>query len=164
MGTELAPMTQRWASVLAPELAAIDPWARLGSTTERLMAGLTRADDPLLRCRCLLVDGKLAGAMAVRSDWLLGPYLLHLSVLPAFQRQGAGRWMLREFETEARRAKARNLWVCGSAFNAPALALYQSQGFVRVGLLDDLIVDGLDEVLLRKRLIGSAAPGVTPRA
>ena len=146
-------MTAKWAEALAPELAAMDPWRRIGSSSQRLMAGLLRADDALTRCRCLLVDGMPAGAMAVRNDWLLGPYLLHLSVLPAFQRQGHGRWLVSAFEAEGRAIRARNLWVCGSAFNAPALALYEVAGFARVGLLDDLIVDGLDEVLLRKRLI-----------
>lgn len=150
---DLAPMTSQWAAALAPELALIDPWRRLGSSPQRILASLTRTDDPLTRCRCLLVDGAPAGAMAVRNDWLLGPYLLHLSVLPAFQRQGHGRWLMAAFEAGGRAYKARNLWVCASAFNRPALAFYENLGFSRVGLLDDLIVDGLDEVLLRKRLI-----------
>jgi diamine N-acetyltransferase len=140
--------------VLAPELSAIDPWRRLGSSQDRLRAGLLRTDDPLMFCRCLLFDGQPAGAMAVRGGWLLGPYLVHLSVLPAFQRQGLGRWMLATFEAEARSGNARNLWVCASSFNAPAQALYQALGFSAVADLPDLIVDGLDEVLMRKRLIG----------
>jgi ribosomal protein S18 acetylase RimI-like enzyme len=146
-------MSSKWAAALAPELAEIDPWRRLGSSPQRLMAGLLRADDPFTRCRCLLVDGAPAGAMAVRNDWLLGPYLLHLSVLPAFQRQGHGRWLMAAFEADGRAVRARNLWVCASAFNRSALAFYEDSGFARIGLLDDLIVDGLDEVLLRKRLI-----------
>lgn len=157
----LAPMTPEWAGVLAPELAGIDPWRRLGSTPERMLAGLLRTDDPLTTCRCLVVDGHPAGAVAVRAGWLLGPYLVHLSVLPAFQRKGLGRWMLATLEAEARTAQARNLWVCASSFNAPAQALYRSAGFEAIADLPDLIVDGLDEVLMRKRLIGRAPLSVT---
>jgi len=147
-------MTPERAALLAPVLATIDPWRRLGSSPDRLRAGMLRTDDPLTESRCLLLDGAPAGAIAVRRDWLLGPYLLHLSVLPAFQRRGLGRYMLADFEAQARAANARNLWVCASSFNQPALILYQSAGFARVSDLPDLIVDGLDEVLLRKRLVG----------
>ena len=67
--------------------------------------------------------------------------------------------MLGRFEAEARLANARNLWVCGSSFNDPALSLYESVGFGRVALLDDLLVDGFDEVLMRKRLAGVQRSG-----
>ncbi len=50
-----------------------------------------------------------AGAFAVQYGCLLGPHLVHLSVLPAYQRKRLGRWMLAVSENEAHADQARNL-------------------------------------------------------
>ena len=70
---------------------------------------------------------ELAGAIGVRRNWLRGPYLQFLGILPAFQRRGIGSVALDWFEGEARAAQAQNLWVAASDFNARALAFYERQ-------------------------------------
>ena len=41
---------------------------------------------------------------------------------------------------------------CASSFNSNALRFYARHGFERAATLDGLVQDGIDEVLLRKRL------------
>jgi ribosomal protein S18 acetylase RimI-like enzyme len=89
----------------------------------------------------------------VRRNWLRGPYLQFLGVLPAFQHRGIGSLALTWFENEARTGRAQNLWVAASDFNARALSFYERRGFNRVATLEDLIVKGGSEILLRKRLV-----------
>ena len=89
--------------------------------------------------------------MCIR-DRLRGPYLQFLGVLPTFQRLGLGRAMLTWFEKEARARGERNLWVATSDFNQNALRFYEHQGFEHAAVLDDLVRDGISEILLRKRL------------
>ena len=48
------------------------------------------------------------------------------------------------------RHEARNLWVCASSYNEGALRLYERHGFHRVATLPGLLIDGDDEILLRK--------------
>src|SRR5262245_49858987 len=146
----LEPPDRASADFVAQAMCRIDPWLTLQAKPEHLSAALTGVDahfHPLM-----IRDGDaVAGVVAVRSPWLYGPYLSLLAVLPAYQRTGIGGAMLGWMADEAGEA-ARNLWVCASQFNPRAIAFYERHGFDRVGLLPDLIVPGLAEVLLRKRL------------
>lgn len=152
----MRPMDSATAVVLSKILTGIEPWSRLGSSNVALAQGLMAGREQSARSWCLTVDGEPSGAMVVRDNWLRGPYLAHLSVVPAQQRQGLGRLAIKWWEDEARRAGGKNLWLCVSSFNATAQQLYLAAGFKQVGVVDDLLVDGLDEILMRKRL--SPAP------
>ena len=149
---QLGALDAAAAATLAPQLATIEPWVRLGTTSPDLERLFLCATRPGRQGWCIRVDEQAAGAMIVEHNWLLGPYLMHLSVAPAYQRQGLARRSLGWWETVARGHGARNLWLCVSSFNDPAKALYQAKGFRQVGVLDNLLVEGFDEVLMRKRL------------
>lgn len=145
------PMTADAAGTLGPLLSRIDPWQRYCFTPDALTAFLASTEADAVRFT-INSDRTLAGAVAVKRDWLRGPYLQFLAVLPAYQRQGIGGRVLDWFEGEAARRGAQNLWIAASDFNVQALALYESRGFVRAALLPDLIAEGTAEILLRKRL------------
>lgn len=146
---ELRPLTDAAAAVLAPRMAGMDPWRRLGYEVSALQRYLA-TDSPALACHEIAVDGECAGVVAVRAPWLRGPYLELLVVLPEHQGRGIGAAVLRWLQAEA--APARNLWVMVSAFNEGARRFYARHGFVEVGAVPDLVREGFDEVLLRKAL------------
>ncbi len=153
--TEIAsfrPMTAQNAIRLGEGFAAIDPWARYRYTPEALATFLAMHEEQAPRFE-ILSDGTLAGALCIRENWLRGPYLQFLGVLPGFQNRGLGRAALAFFEERARLEAARNIWVVASEFNHGALAFYERFGFVRVATLDGLAAEGIGEILLRKRLI-----------
>lgn len=82
-------------------------------------------------------------ALAYQGDKLVGAYELDLSdktpelttlaVLPELWRQGLGRTLLRTALDGLGKAAACSLLV--SSANAPALALYESEGFTRAGVV-----------------------------
>ena len=146
-----APMTGTGATILGTGLAAIDPWARYAYTPAALTAylGAHEPDAPRFE---ILLEREIAGAVGIRRNWLRGPYLQLLGVLPEFQNHGVGERTLVWFETEARSYGAQNLWVAASDFNARALAFYERHDFVRVATLADLVAPDSAEILLRKRL------------
>ena len=88
-------------------------------------------------------------AVAVHEDWLKGPYLQLLGLLPDFQSRGIGSSVMGWF-AECAGPDTRNLWVISSAFNTGAIAFYRRHGFTEVATLRDLVADGFDEILLRK--------------
>lgn len=147
----LAPLAEREIGPLSRRLTAIDPWARLGVDPARFEAGLrTRGDAPR---RFMLTQGLACiGLVVVRYPWLIGPYLNTLAVLPGHQGGGIGAAVLAWLHEEARRASARSTWLCVSAFNARAIAFYTRHGYAPVAVLDDLIVAGEDEILMRRKL------------
>ena len=150
--TALKTSTQTDAGILGPAICAMDPWARLGMPAERMTAGLASSDENR-RCFSIWHGGDRAGVVVVRFPWLSGPYLNLLAVLPPFQKQGVGRMALSWMEKEARAAGVRNCFLCVSGFNTAAQGFYRRNGYSEAALLNDLIVDGEDEILMRKRLL-----------
>ena len=148
----LAGMTPDAAAALGSGLAAIDPWARVDYGSARFARFLDAREDGAQRYR-IDAAGALAGAMVVRNPWLAGPYLNTLGLLPGCSGRGIGDVVLTWFETEARHAKARNIWLCVSSFNAGAQRFYRTHGFERTASFDNLAFDGFDEILMRKRLV-----------
>ena len=138
------------AVVPGDALGAIDPWKRYPYRSRdlaRYFASGT-ADAPRF---AIQVDGSIGGVLGLRREWLRGPYIQFLGILPAYQGLGIGTRILAWMEEEVR-SHARSLWVCASDFNADAIRLYERQGFHRVVMIEDLVQDGRDEILMRKRL------------
>ena len=152
----LEAMTADGARVLGEGFAVIDPWARYpfpASALERYL-GTVESNAPRYAIR---VGGATAGAIGTRDGWLRGPYLQFLGILPAFQNLGIGGLALLWFEDAARAKGERNIWVAASDFNSAGLRFYERHGFERAAVLDDLVSDGVSEVLLRKRLAVKSA-------
>lgn len=147
----LAPVVESEVVPLARQLATMDPWARLGVDAARFEAGL-RARGGAAHRFALTKGPACIGFVVVRYPWLIGPYLNTLAVLPAHQGGGIGAAVLAWLETEARKAEARSTWLCVSAFNERAIAFYTRHGYTRVAVLDDLLVEGEDEILMRRKL------------
>lgn len=58
--------------------------------------------------------------------------LLNLSVVPDARREGLGRTLLRRFVAMAGRLGAAQIFLEVRVGNAPAIALYEDEGFVRI--------------------------------
>ncbi len=149
-GFTLTPMTVELAQGLGPALAAMPPWSVLGMTGEMMTAGLTRSSSAARRF-AILRDGVPAGVIVIHPALLAGSYLQTLAVLPGNQGKGIGTQLLAWMECEAR-PHGRWLWLCHSSFNERARRFYERHGFTYVARLPDLLVDGFDEILMRKRL------------
>jgi diamine N-acetyltransferase len=153
-GLWLSAVTPDEAVMLGEALAAIEPWTHYGAPAADLAALFAPAFDGGIRLAVRSHSNSTPiGVMAIRHPWLAGPYMQLLALLPGAQGRGHGQVLLAWFEAQARSAGAGNLWICVSAFNSAALRLYLRFGFECVTILDDLIKPGIDEILMRKRLV-----------
>ncbi|MFM8330589.1 MAG: GNAT family N-acetyltransferase [Candidatus Methylumidiphilus sp.] len=150
-GHQLRPMTTAWAEPLGARLAAIDPWLKLGYSAATLARYLA-ADTPQRLALAVLDGDRPAACLTIRPDWLRGPLLELLAVLPDSQGIGLGQALIDWLVLETRQQSQYNLWTIGSAFNESALAFYRRQGFEQVGTLPGLIMAAESEVLLRLRI------------
>lgn len=148
----LTPVSPGNAYTLGEEIAELSPWSTLSISPRDLTRYLT-CPDPANRRYTILVDDEIAGAVAIRSPWLRGPYLELLVVLPDFQGHGIGHEFLEWMEREARDGNnSQNLWVAASSFNTKAVDFYTAHGFETIANLPGLVREDFDEILLRKRL------------
>ncbi|MBU2532880.1 MAG: GNAT family N-acetyltransferase [Alphaproteobacteria bacterium] len=155
ISTRIVSLTPQMARELAPRIAAIDPWRRL-RISEAALAAMLGRDEPDHIKRAIIVDDAPAGALVIHRDWLLGPYLRHLCVLPSSSGKGVGAEALAWLIDYARREKDRNVWLCVSAFNGGAQRFYRRHGFEVVAILDDLVRAGEAEILMRRRIAPTA--------
>lgn len=145
----LVPLEPGDHARLAEAIVVMPPWVVMRYPADAMERFLAAESDTVSRY-CVEVGSEKAGVVSVRYPWLKGPYLELLALLPKFQDQGLGTRILGWFEQEAVRHESRNLWVCASSYNDGALRLYERHGFHRVAMLPGLVVDGYDEILLRK--------------
>lgn len=146
----LDEMTAEAAGELAGRIVEIDRWRRLAILVDRIRQLLDSGHGS--EVRAIRIGNRPVGAIVVQCDWLLGPYLRHLSVLPDAQAPGAGTRAPHWLEGIARRDRQSNIWLCVSAFNSLALAFYARHGFVQAANLPELVRPGEDEILMRRRL------------
>jgi hypothetical protein len=98
----LEAMPPEIAIALADDVARIDPWRRLAVCPQSLACLFTAT--PANSKRLITLDGRPAGTVIIQPNWLLGPYLQHLSVLPEAQQNGAGTAALAWLEDVSRAA------------------------------------------------------------
>lgn len=134
--------------VVVDLLTRSEPWSRLGydaATWDAVLALPLRGRESHVIER----GGRAAGIALVKPRFLAGDYLEVLAVPEADRGQGLGGRLLAHVEDVAF-ARGRNVFVCVSDFNTRARAFYARHGYVEVGPLDDLLVRGSAEILLRK--------------
>ena len=88
--------------------------------------GWLQREEPAMRKFEVMAGAELAGVIVIQDPFLHGPYLKLIAILPEFQGQSLGLRLLQWMEAEARRAEARQLWLCVSTFNARARALLRA--------------------------------------
>ncbi len=78
-------------------------------------------------------DGDALLGYAVSSQVLDEAELLTIGILPAYQRRGYGRELLRQVLTKAHAAGAQKMFLEVRSGNHPAHALYLREGFAEIG-------------------------------
>ncbi|HYR76699.1 MAG TPA: GNAT family N-acetyltransferase [Pyrinomonadaceae bacterium] len=140
-------------------LSRSEPWRTLGYSAQDWDKLFTIVEaGPPREAYVIECDGQPDGLAVVRRRFLFGDYLELLAVSPARRGQGLGRLLLTHVE-EQTFARANNLFACVSDFNADARRFYEHQGYAEVGSLRNLLVDGRDEILLRKTTGPARASG-----
>lgn len=143
---EAAADDRRWAAAL---MAASEPWITLGRTYEICLRNCQSALDEI---HVAWVGAERCGFTLVRERGVAGaPYLVSIAVADAWRSRGIGAELLAAFERRFT-GRYRHVFLCVSSFNPRARALYERHGYRVVGVLDDFIIDGADEILMAKRL------------
>ena len=110
-----------------------------------LMAVLTWPEVIRLKA---MVDGRMVGFIAGdprRSEGMA--WIATLGVLPEYRRQGIARALLLECE---KRLHTDRLRLCVRLDNAPAIRLYEQEGYLRVGTWKEYYNDGGDALVMEK--------------
>lgn len=142
------------AAAIAAAVAEQPLMARYGTTREGLAKNLAAA---MVRGEGLLVadeGGAIAGMAWYTTTGMfgaLGGYLRLIAVATGSEGRGLGALLLDEVERRVAR-ESRRLFLLVSHFNEGARRFYAQRGYVEAGRLEGLVVDGIDELLMWRRL------------
>jgi len=152
---QLRKLTKKETVTVAQTLEQMEPWFTLKYSAKTISNYLYHSEQSLFKYG-IIVSQQVVGVVCIRYPWLRGAYIELLAVYHSQQGQGLGREIINWLETELRqKTKLRNLWALVSSFNHEAQHFYHKTGFVEIGQLDDLVVAGYNEILLRKVLNSS---------
>ncbi len=133
-------------AICADLMASSEPWRTLGRDAPFVLAGMRRpgrevfvaeAADQLAGCAVITLQGAFIG------------YLQSLCISATVRGRGVGSALLTHVEHYIFRT-APNVFLCVSDFNAGAIRFYERQGYEIVGKLENYVVSGHSEILMRK--------------
>jgi ribosomal protein S18 acetylase RimI-like enzyme len=127
-------------------MEASEPWLTLGRGYE---TGLAMLQDASRERHLALLDGEAAGFVVLLMRGALVGYLQTICVAPGFRGRGIGRALM-EYAEALVFEQHPNLFLTVSKFNQAARAFYQRLGYETIGELEDYIVAGQSEILMRK--------------
>ena len=129
-------------------MSSSEPWLTLGRTYED---SLKIFSDPSKEVHVAIEGDELAGFIILQMTGAFVGYIQSIAVLPDWRNKGIGYRLMR-FAEERIFAETPNVFICVSSFNQNAQAFYKRLGYIVVGELEEYIISGHSEILLRKTM------------
>jgi ribosomal-protein-alanine N-acetyltransferase len=122
-----------------------DPWPEPYFATELFAPG---------RFHRVLVDSHGDLVAYLFTAWqYLDLHILKVATLPKFRRKGLGRRLMDVAEEHATEMAGETLTLEVRPTNAPAIALYETLGYRRLGIRPGYYSDGSDALVMTKRVV-----------
>jgi ribosomal protein S18 acetylase RimI-like enzyme len=129
-------------------MAASEPWITLG---RGFQASVETLSVPSKEVYLAIMGDEVAGFIIINMQGAFIGYIQTVCVDSAWRGKGIGSQLL-AFAEERIYRDSPNVFICVSSFNPGARRLYQRLGYEVIGTLNDYIVAGHDELLLRKTI------------
>lgn len=133
-------------SKCAAMMAKTDPWITLGVGYEVCLKAFEGGCKEIYVVR---YGGEIAGFVVLQVCGAFSGYIQTICIGENFRNRGLGTKLL-EFCEKRILEFSPNIFICVSSFNEGAIRLYKNFGFRLVGELENFVVDGFTELLLRK--------------
>ena len=134
------------AEACARIMTGSEPWITLGRGYE---ASLSIVQNPDREVYVAEARGEIVGFLILCVTGAFVGYLQTVAVAPAWRGRGLGRHLIGVAEDRIF-AQYPNVFMCVSSFNTEARRLYLRLGYEEIGQLQNYIVAGHSEILLRK--------------
>jgi ribosomal protein S18 acetylase RimI-like enzyme len=133
-------------SVCAKMMSLTDPWITLGMDYEQCLKAF---DGSFREIWLLEIEKRIAGFVIIQTCGTFSGYIQTISIDSAYRGKGYGRKLLKFCEDRILKFSP-NVFICVSSFNKGALKLYLDFGFKLIGEMENFVIEGYSELLLRK--------------
>lgn len=132
--------------ICAEIMSSSDPWITLGITKKEMIRTL---NDPLLEIFVVENDNEIIGTFVLQTKGAFTGYLKSIAIKENWRGKNLGEFMM-DFIEKRIFAGSPNVFLCVSSFNKKAQKFYSKLGYEKVGLLKNYVIQGHDEILMRK--------------
>lgn len=127
-------------------MSSSEPWITLGRTYDE---SLKIISDPAKEVYLATMEGRLAGFVIINMQGAFIGYIQTICIAHESRGKGIGSALV-SFAEERILGETPNVFLCVSSFNSDARRLYERLGYTVIGELNDYIVTGYSEILMRK--------------
>ena len=136
------------ARLCAELMSSSEPWTIIGRTFEE---SLSIINDKAKEVYLARVQGEFVGFLVINMQGPFSGYIQSICIRSKWRNQGLGRQLI-QFAEERIFRDSPNVFMCVSSFNPNAYRLYLRLGYETVGELQDYIIRGHSEILLRRTI------------
>jgi len=132
--------------VCALMMSSTDPWITLGMNYEQCLLAFEGTSKEIYTFR---IENEIAGFVIIQTGGSFAGYIQTICIAERWRGNGYGSKLLRFCEERILKFSP-NVFICVSSFNEGAKKLYLNYGFILVGVLENFVKQGFNELLLRK--------------
>jgi len=129
-------------------MAASEPWITLQRSYNESLKIVT---NPWREVYVAVVKSEVIGFIILQMEGAFTGYIQTVAIKDGWRSRGLGSQLL-AFAEKKIFLKKPNVFMCVSSFNKKAQKLYRRLGYQKVGVLNNFIVNGHDEIFLRKTI------------
>jgi ribosomal protein S18 acetylase RimI-like enzyme len=134
------------AKICARMMANSEPWITLQRDFDGSLGIIA---DPSREVYVATINGEIAGFIILLMHGAFVGYIQSICVAPAWRGRGIGTQLM-AFAERRIFSETPNAFICVSSFNRGARRLYERLGYAVIGELEDYVIPGHSEILLRK--------------
>jgi ribosomal protein S18 acetylase RimI-like enzyme len=136
------------ARACAQIMAASEPWITLQRSYNESLKIVT---NPLREVYVAVIKSEVIGFIILQMEGTFTGYIQTVAIKDGWRNRGVGSRLL-AFAERKIFSKKPNVFMCVSSFNKKAQKLYRRLGYEKIGVIKNFIVNGHDEILLRKTI------------
>lgn len=144
----LLQVNEQHFDAMAAIMCSTDPWITLKRTHNDCLQSLRGTGKEVYT---VLLEGKVVGVVVLQLLGTFRIYLQSICIAESARGKGVGGQVLGFLEDRIF-SESPNFFLCVSKFNQGAQKLYYSRGFKLVGEIEDFVIEGQSELLLRKSI------------
>ena len=146
--TIIRPLSTEDVAPCAQMMSQSEPWLTLGRDYK---ASYQTISDPIKEVYLAVADKTITGFIIINMTGAFAGYIQSVCVDAGWRGQGIGTQIINYAEERIFRS-VPNIFICVSSFNKGAHKLYERLGYKVIGELQDYVITGASEILLRKTI------------
>lgn len=144
--TMIKPGSTKEIEHCAEILSNSEPWITLGMT-QKYFQGLLM--NTINESYVQMVNNEVSGVVILQLQGPFPGYIKCIAIASKWRNKGYGRRLMAFSERRIFR-DFPNVFLCVSSFNPNAQEFYRKMGYTKIGVLEDYLIPGQSELLLRK--------------